>query len=140
MNIVHLLRSAIIEASDTKAFTLLVDGDTQEVSITYAELDRQAKQIAVGLQRLGLQGERVVLIFPFSLDFIVGLLGCLYAGAVVVLAYPPKPDHLINHWIALWPMPRQKQHLPRILSAACCKARSSNFPRSLGFTGWRQTH
>ncbi len=96
MNIVHLLRSAIIEASDTKAFTLLVDGDTQEVSITYAELDRQAKQIAVGLQRLGLQGERVVLIFPFSLDFIVGLLGCLYAGAVVVLAYPPKPDHLIE--------------------------------------------
>jgi acyl-CoA synthetase (AMP-forming)/AMP-acid ligase II/acyl carrier protein len=38
-----------------------------------------------------MQGERVILLFPPGLDFIAGLFGCLFAGAVAVPAYPPRP-------------------------------------------------
>lgn len=92
MSGVNLVRSAIIEASDARAYTLLVDGETQEVNITYAELDRQARQVAAALQRLGLRGERVLLVYPFGIDFNIAVLGCIYAGAVSVLAYPPLPN------------------------------------------------
>lgn len=77
---------------ERRAFTLLVDGETQEVNLTIGQLDRQARQIGAALQKLSLQGERVLLIFPFGLEFNAAILGCAYAGAVAVLSYPPRPD------------------------------------------------
>ncbi|HWN44200.1 MAG TPA: fatty acyl-AMP ligase, partial [Thermoanaerobaculia bacterium] len=73
------------------AFTFLGDGDTPTERLTYAEVDRKARSIAADLQRRGAQGERVLLLFPPGLDFVTAFLGCLYAGAVAVPAYPPSP-------------------------------------------------
>jgi acyl-CoA synthetase (AMP-forming)/AMP-acid ligase II len=86
-----ILQQTAAKVPDSRALTLLVDGETQEQSLTFAELDRKAKQAAVALQRLGLQGERVLLVFPFGQDNIAALMGCLYAGAVAVFTYPPGP-------------------------------------------------
>src|SRR5687768_16387286 len=73
------------------AFTFLGDGETPTERLTYAEVDRKARSIAADLQRRGAAGERVLLLFPPGLDFVAAFLGCLYAGAVAVPAYPPSP-------------------------------------------------
>jgi acyl-CoA synthetase (AMP-forming)/AMP-acid ligase II/acyl carrier protein len=70
--------------------TFLADADTVKATLTYAELDRQARAIAVMLQSRGLARERVLLLYPPGLDYIAALFGCLYAGAVAVPAYPPR--------------------------------------------------
>jgi natural product biosynthesis luciferase-like monooxygenase protein len=58
---------------------------------TYAQLDQGARAVAASLQRLGLAGKRVLLLYPPALDYLTAFLGCLYAGAVAVPAYPPQP-------------------------------------------------
>ncbi|AIO84752.1 polyketide synthase [Burkholderia pseudomallei] len=65
--------------------------DEQRQSITFAELDRTARRVALLLQRQSVGvGERVLLLCRPGLDYIAGFLGCLYAGAVAVPAYPPR--------------------------------------------------
>jgi len=73
------------------AFTFLGDGEAPSELLTYREVDRKARSIAADLQRRGTAGERVLLLFPPGLDFVTAFLGCLYAGAVAVPAYPPSP-------------------------------------------------
>lgn len=81
------------------AFTFLRDGETEEVSLTYRELDQKARAIASCLQSLGTAGDacgglglRALLLYPPGLEFISAFLGCLYAGVVAVPAYPPRPN------------------------------------------------
>ncbi len=81
---------------DDLAFTYSRDGEEKEVTrLTYAKLDAQARRIASDLQQQGAAGERVLVLCPPGLDFIVGLFGCLYAGAVAVPVHPPVRDHLV---------------------------------------------
>ena len=68
----------------------LTDGEQQKIKLTYKQLDRQARAIAVQLDSLNLHGERALLLYPPGLDYVAGLLGCLYAGAIAVPAYPPR--------------------------------------------------
>jgi acyl-CoA synthetase (AMP-forming)/AMP-acid ligase II len=72
-------------------YVFAVDLDGREEQITYAELDRRARAVAAILEGLGEPGDRGVLLFPPGLDYIVALLGCLYAGVIAVPAYPPDP-------------------------------------------------
>ena len=67
-----------------------MDGEVEDLQLTYAQLDRRARAIAARLTDLGMHGERVLLLFPPGLDFVVGFFGCMYAGAVAVPAYPPR--------------------------------------------------
>ncbi|WP_157882434.1 type I polyketide synthase, partial [Streptomyces silvensis] len=60
-----------------------------DLSWTFAELDLQARRVAALLQHEGAAGEPVLLLHPPGLDYIAGFLGCLYAGALAVPAYPP---------------------------------------------------
>ena len=85
------------------AYRFLVDGDEDEISLTYGELDRRARAIAAWLQDRVSEGERALLLYPPGLDFIVGFLGCLYAGVIGVPAYPPRlhrPDPRIQEILA----------------------------------------
>lgn len=58
--------------------------------LTYQQLDRQARAIAVHLKSFAQPGDRVLLFYPPSLDYIAAFFGCLYAGIIAVPAYPPK--------------------------------------------------
>ncbi|MCP3138576.1 fatty acyl-AMP ligase [Pyxidicoccus xibeiensis] len=91
---VDLLRAKAEQVPDLRVLTYLVDGEEQEEHATYRELDRSARAIAAELQRRGLSGERVLLLYPPGLDFIRALLGCFYANVVAVPAYPPDPSRL----------------------------------------------
>lgn len=85
-----LLRSRAEHQPDRLAYTFLKDGETDEVRLTYSELDRQARAIGAQLQHLGATGERVLLLYPSGLEYVAAFFGCLYAGAVAVPAYPPR--------------------------------------------------
>jgi acyl-CoA synthetase (AMP-forming)/AMP-acid ligase II/acyl carrier protein len=65
-------------------YTFLEDGGEVQGSLTYCELGQRARAIGAWLQSLGLSGERVMLLYPSGLDFILAFMGCLYAGAVAV--------------------------------------------------------
>ncbi|MGQ9505694.1 MAG: aminotransferase class I/II-fold pyridoxal phosphate-dependent enzyme [Thermogutta sp.] len=88
--LVELLRHRATHQADDIAFIYLVDGESEERSITYRELDRQARAIAAWLQTHDLVGERALLLYPPGLDFIAAFFGCLYAGVVAVPVYPPR--------------------------------------------------
>lgn len=91
-NLVDLLRHRAAHQSNDPAFHYLVDGETDELLWSYAELDRRARAIAAWLQSLGLQGERALLLYPAGLEFIAAFFGCVYAGVVAVPAYPPRKN------------------------------------------------
>src|SRR5258708_7856086 len=91
---VDLLRARAQHQPERRAFTYLADGDETEELLSYAELETRARAIGALLQSVAARGERVVLLYPPGLDFIVAFLGCLYAGAIAVPAYPPAPARL----------------------------------------------
>ena len=64
--------------------------------LTYHELDLKARAIASTLQRLGAAGERVLVLCPSGLDFVVGFFGCIYAGATAVAVHPPVRSRVIG--------------------------------------------
>jgi 8-amino-7-oxononanoate synthase len=94
--LVDLLQRRAQQQGPRTAFTFLADGETDEVPIAYAELDRQARAIASWLQSHGLEGERALLLFPAGLEFIAAFFGCLYAGVVAVPAYPPRMNRSLD--------------------------------------------
>ena len=92
--LVDLLRWRAATEPDKTAYTYLRDGNKKELSLTYSELDKKARSVALMLQRKGLTGERALLLYPPGLDYIAGFFGCLYAGVTAVPAYPPDPNRL----------------------------------------------
>jgi acyl-CoA synthetase (AMP-forming)/AMP-acid ligase II len=93
-NLVELLRGLAYQDPDYSVYTYLVDGESEEVSLTHHELDLRARAIGARLQDLGATSERVLLLFPPGIDYITAFFGCLYAGAVAVPTYPPDPMRL----------------------------------------------
>jgi len=89
-SLVDLLRSRAEGTPERLAYTFLLDGETKVSSMTYRELDRRARTVAVGLRDLAAPGDRALLLYPPGLDYIAGFLGCLYAGVVAVPIYPPR--------------------------------------------------
>ena len=77
-------------------YKFLVDGETEEISLTYGELEQKAKAIAAYLQTLCSPQDRVLLLFPAGLDYITAFFGCLYAGVIAIPAYPPRPNRSLN--------------------------------------------
>jgi acyl-CoA synthetase (AMP-forming)/AMP-acid ligase II len=84
-----LVRQSLLHPDKT-AFTYLTDGEFTEVSVTYRELDRQARAIATHLQGIAAPGARMLLIYPQGLEYIAAFFGCLYAGMVAIPVYPPS--------------------------------------------------
>src|SRR5215216_7766523 len=87
--LVELLRARAGFHADKNAYTFLIDGETEESSLTYGELDQQARAIGARLQSLSAKDQPVLLLYPPGLEYIAAFFGCLYAGAVAVPVYPP---------------------------------------------------
>ncbi|MEY3204256.1 MAG: hypothetical protein RLZZ21_587 [Planctomycetota bacterium] len=94
--IVDLLRQRAAYRPHDRAFTFLVDGENEELNITYAELDRKARTVGGWLMDRGMVGKRVLLLYPSGLDFIAAFMGCLYGGAIAVPAYPPRKNRSVE--------------------------------------------
>lgn len=78
------LNTHAVQFPGKPAFIFLEDGEAQESKYTFSQLAHRVHQIATYLQEKGLQGERVILLYADSVDFVFAFLACQYAGAVAV--------------------------------------------------------
>ncbi|VXD22872.1 fatty acyl-AMP ligase [Planktothrix paucivesiculata] len=90
--LIELLEYRASEQPDKIAYTFLVDGETEILTLTYQQLNQQAQTIAAKLQAICQPQDRVLLLYQPGLDYISAFFGCLYAGVIAVPAYPPRPD------------------------------------------------
>ena len=77
-------------------YNFLVDGETEEISLNYRQLEQKAKAIAAYLQSFCSPQDRILLLFPAGLDYITAFFGCLYAGVIAIPAYPPRPNRSLD--------------------------------------------
>lgn len=91
---VEVLQARAAERPDTLAYRFLEDGETDESTMTFAEVDRQARTVAVALQEHARPGDRILLLYPSGLEYLAGFYGCMYGGCIAVPAYPPQPAQL----------------------------------------------
>ncbi len=94
--LVELLQNRAAQYPQQIGYTFLVDGETEQIHLTYQELDQQSRAIATRLQSLCQPGDRAILLYQPSLDYISAFFGCLYAGVVAVPAYPPRPNRSLE--------------------------------------------
>ncbi len=95
VTLIDILQDRADSQPEQTIYTFLVDGETEQISLTYQDLEQKAKAIAAYLQSLGAPQERILLLYPPGLGFIEAFFGCLYAGAIAIPAYPPRPNRSI---------------------------------------------
>jgi acyl-CoA synthetase (AMP-forming)/AMP-acid ligase II len=76
------------------SFRFLPNGEDEAGAHTFAQLDAQARAVAATLLAQVQPGDRALLLFESSLEYVEAFLGCLYAGVIAVPAYPPNPARL----------------------------------------------
>jgi amino acid adenylation domain-containing protein/non-ribosomal peptide synthase protein (TIGR01720 family) len=81
----------LAQQPDQIAIRFLADGERDERTLTYRELDARARQLAATLLTQATPGDRAMLLLPSGLDYAVAFLGCLHAGIAAVPVYPPEP-------------------------------------------------
>jgi len=99
--LVDLLSQRGSEQPDRLAFRYFTEGDATEVSLTYAELDAQARVVGAMLRSIGAEGERILLLYPPGLAYITAFFGCLYAGAIAIPGYPPRFHRSLDHLLSI---------------------------------------
>jgi acyl-CoA synthetase (AMP-forming)/AMP-acid ligase II len=97
----EVLRARADLSPDALAFSWLTDEIEDGPRFTYADLDREARAVAVALRDAAGPGDRALLVYAPGLEFVAAFFGCLYAGLVPVPVYPPRLDRLAQGWQAL---------------------------------------
>lgn len=99
--IISILDTRAALTPNRLAYIFLKDGKDQEVRIDYKTLQQESKAIAATLQSFCAEGDRALLLYPQGLEFITAFLGCLYAKAIAVPAYPPKRNQKLARLISI---------------------------------------
>lgn len=93
-NLVELLSQRAEEKKEELLYTFLLDGEEEEVSLSYSQLFQESRALAALLQQYKAAGERALLLYPPGLDYIISFYACLFSKTVAVPAYPPDPNRL----------------------------------------------
>ncbi|MFT4924015.1 MAG: acyl-CoA synthetase (AMP-forming)/AMP-acid ligase II/aryl carrier-like protein [Phenylobacterium sp.] len=59
-------------------------------SISYAALSQRVKTLATELAQHTQFGDRVLIVLPAGIDYVIGFFACIYANVIAVTAYPPN--------------------------------------------------
>lgn len=70
-------------------FIFLQHGQRESGRLSWGDLDRRATLLASLLLRRVAAGDRVLVLLPAGLDYVVALFACWYAGVTAVPLYPP---------------------------------------------------
>jgi acyl transferase domain-containing protein/acyl-CoA synthetase (AMP-forming)/AMP-acid ligase II/acyl carrier protein len=100
-NLVELLRVRAQEHGSRVAFRYLADGEIEEVSLTYAELEARAVNIAAALRPRTKPGDRALLFYTGSVEFVAAFWGCVYAGVVAVPVFPARLHRQLPRLLAI---------------------------------------
>ena len=84
------------ETPDKVVYRFADDHGRTTQQLTYAELEGRSSELAQHLlEQEGLsRGDRALLVYPPSLDFIAAFIACLKAGVIAVPVFPPHPAKL----------------------------------------------
>jgi polyketide synthase PksL len=96
-NIVSALQSNALKTPIQDALLFMEDGEKETARLSYRDLEKQARVIAAFLQAQNMAGNRLLLLFPTGVEFIVSLMGCWYAGAIAVPIHCPKLGEFEKH-------------------------------------------
>lgn len=90
-NFVSIIEHWAQHRPDDPAF-LFTDIESVEQRLTYSQLWERVRSLAGYMQgRCRIRsGDRVLLLYPPGLDFVIGFFACHAAGAVAVPAFPPR--------------------------------------------------
>ena len=94
MTLFNRFRAQVQKTPERILYTFLGDGEVESDRLTFGGLEQRVQAIGATLQGLNMGGERVLLLYPPGLDFIVAFLGCLSAGVAAVPAYPPRRNRI----------------------------------------------
>ena len=90
--LVELLQHRAQHQPQDLAYCFLEDGKREGLSYTYAQLDCQARAIAVQLQQS--RGERALLLYPQGVEVVAAFCGCLYSGVIAIPVPPPDAGRM----------------------------------------------
>lgn len=90
--IVSYIRENAINNPSGLAYRFLDDVDLSPKDLTNRELFNRVDEIAGYLSQRCNPGDRVLLLYPPGIDYIVAFYGCLMAGVIAVPLYPPRKN------------------------------------------------
>lgn len=98
-NIIQKLQEHCLERENGIAFSQIVNISVEGnnisndlIEISYKELLRKVKCTAYLLSKKYKRGDRVMLVFPSGIDFVVAILACFYSGIIAVPCHKPNPN------------------------------------------------
>jgi acyl-CoA synthetase (AMP-forming)/AMP-acid ligase II len=89
-SLVTLLAWRAESQPDERAYIFLSDRGAEEAVITFRELDDAARALAARLTKVAQPGDRVILVFPPGLEFLIAFFGCLIARVIAVPMMVPR--------------------------------------------------
>lgn len=89
-SLIEILRERAARQGQDRIYTFLY-GEEQH-SLTYSQLDALGRSTAARVRDRCSPGDRVLLIYPPGLQYVVALYACMYAGVISVPAYAPRPN------------------------------------------------
>ena len=93
---VDCLQNMARQLPDKTAYIYLNEHGKRVDEITFSELDRRARSLAFHLLGYCTPKDRVLLLYPPGLDYVVAFYGCLYAGLIAVPLYSPQNNKKIE--------------------------------------------
>lgn len=94
-SLIDKLQYFVKESPSKTVFSYVNDNCDVIASLTYQQLFNKSRSVAHYLLEHGLKaGDRVLLVYPPSLDFIVAFIACIQVGIIAVPTFPPDPSRL----------------------------------------------
>ncbi|CAB9513791.1 D-alanine--D-alanyl carrier protein ligase [Seminavis robusta] len=93
--ILEALSQHALETPDKVVLTWVDIKCEEQNKMTFKQLEDQSNAVAARLLKLGCKkGDRVMVAYPFGLEFLAGMFGAMKIGVIPCSIYPPNPNQL----------------------------------------------
>ncbi|CAB9515554.1 D-alanine--D-alanyl carrier protein ligase [Seminavis robusta] len=93
--ILEALAHHALETPDKVVFTWVDIKCKEQNKMTFQQLEDESNAVAARLLKLGCKkGDRVMIAYPFGLEFLAGMFGAMKVGLIPCSIYPPNPNQL----------------------------------------------